>query len=477
MKTVNIVYCCAMVLALAGCGGAKMAESTPGADPRAAVSEATELYQQAEQTQADLLSFEEYSRGSENLEKARKGLSGDYERQYILEKATLAKTHLQLALDQAWARKSNAERLLEVRRAALGAGLRNSPALVAALAKVDDDLRNETDDFARALAPRDFSEFQKKYFSLEVKAVQFRELDDVSQAIRKADNDDADKLAPNSLRTAMLDLNEAENLIAQSPRDPSVHGPSVDKAIASSVLLTDVMAVILNARGTPENIALKIVYQNRELEKLSTNVGNLEQNLKATTSSLSQTEGTLKKQQEAMEKQQEVLEATKSNLMETETALVMQNEQLEKTSTQVRFQKAMDEAVRQFSEDEASVYQQGSKLIFRLKQINFASGNATIPEASKPLLVKINSIIKSVGAELVAVEGHTDSVGATDLNADLSTRRAISVANYLASLAGGYKIGYIGYGESRPIASNETREGRAINRRVDLVVTAKKSVP
>ncbi|MDH3386268.1 MAG: OmpA family protein [Gammaproteobacteria bacterium] len=477
MKTVNIVYYCAMVLALAGCGGAKMAESTPGADPRAAVSEATELYQQAEQTQADLLSFKEYSRGSENLEKARKGLSGDYERQYILEKATLAKTHLQLALDQAWARKSNAERLLEVRRAALGAGLRNSPALVAALAKVDDDLRNETDDFARALAPRDFSEFQKKYFSLEVKAVQFRELDDVSQAIRKADNDDADKLAPNSLRTAMLDLNEAENLIAQSPRDPSVHGPSVDKAIASSVLLTDVMAVILNARGTPENIALKIVYQNRELEKLSTNVGNLEQNLKATTSSLSQTEGTLKKQQEAMEKQQEVLEATKSNLMETETALVMQNEQLEKTSTQVRFQKAMDEAVRQFSEDEASVYQQGSKLIFRLKQINFASGNATIPEASKPLLVKINSIIKSVGAELVAVEGHTDSVGATDLNADLSTRRAISVANYLASLAGGYKIGYIGYGESRPIASNETREGRAINRRVDLVVTAKKSVP
>ncbi|MDH3449401.1 MAG: OmpA family protein [Gammaproteobacteria bacterium] len=474
MKTVNIAFCCAVALMLVGCAGTKMDDPAPGADPQVAVSEANKLHQQAEQVQADLLSFNEYSRGSENLEKASKGLAGGYEKGYILEKAALAKSSLQLALDQAWARKSNAERLLQARRAALGAGLRNSPALVAALAKVDDDLRDDTNDFARALAPADFSEFQKKYFSLEVKAVQFRELEDVRQAIRKAANDDADELAPESLRTAMLDLNEAENLVAQSPRDPSVHGGSVEKAIASSVLLTDVMAVILNARGTPENIALKIVYQNRELEKLSTNVGNLEQNLKATTSSLSLKESELNEQKEALEKQKQDLEATRSNLMETETALVMQNEQLERTSTQVRFQKAMDEAVRQFSEDEASVYQQGSKLIFRLKRINFASGNATIPESSKPLLVKVNDIIKSVGAELVAVEGHTDSVGATDLNADLSTKRAISVANYLASLAGGYKIGYIGYGESKPIASNETKEGRAINRRVDLVVTAKK---
>ena len=71
-------------------------------------------------------------------------------------------------------------------------------------------------------------------------------------------------------------------------------------------------------------------------------------------------------------------------------------------------------------------------------------------------------------------QGHTDSVGASDLNLKLSTKRAVSVANYLAALGGGYKIGYIGYGESKPIASNETNVGRAINRRVDLVVTAKK---
>jgi outer membrane protein OmpA-like peptidoglycan-associated protein len=220
------------------------------------------------------------------------------------------------------------------------------------------------------------------------------------------------------------------------------------------------MDVILNARGTPEDIALKIVQQNRELAKLSENVGSLEQNLKSTQSSLIQ--------------QNQELESTRSNLQESESALLLQNQELEKSSTQVRFQKAMDQAVQEFPDDEASVYQQGSKLIFRLKRMNFASGSATIPTASKSMLRKVNDIIRFVGAEIVAVQGHTDSVGADELNKNLSTKRAISVADYLASLAGGYKIGYIGYGESKPIASNETKEGRAINRRVDLVVTATK---
>lgn len=90
-------------------------------------------------------------------------------------------------------------------------------------------------------------------------------------------------------------------------------------------------------------------------------------------------------------------------------------------------------------------------------------------------MVKINNIIKSLGAEVVDVQRHTDSMGPDDLNSKLSNERAVSVAQYLVSLKGGYKIRYIGYGEYRPIASNETKEGRAINRQVDLEVTARKT--
>ena len=467
MNRFKLILCYGLALTLLGCASTEKTELVSTDNLKAAVLEVSGLLKEADIVQADLLSYDEYVKGSKYLAKAQRGLSGNYQSDYIQEKAAVGKTQFQQALKNSEARTPNAFRILEARHSALDAGLKDSEDLADALADVDEDLRDETDDFARALEPKEFSEFQKKYFALEIEAVQFRELDAVKQAIQKATSQDAEDLAPKSLRAALLDVSEAENLIAQSPRNPRVHEDNVTWATESSVLLTDVMDVILNAKGTPEDIALRIVQQNRELAKLSENVGSLEQNLKSTQSSLMEKEGVLKQQNQE-------LESTRSNLQESESALLLQNQELEKSSTQVRFQKAMDQAVQEFPDDEAAVYQQGSKLIFRLKKMNFASGSATVPTASKSMLRKVNDIIRFVGAEIVAVEGHTDSVGADELNKNLSTKRAISVADYLASLAGGYKIGYIGYGESRPIASNETKEGRAINRRVDLVVTAKK---
>ena len=474
MNKLNRILCYGLAIVIFGCASTEKPEPASSDDLQAAVNEVAGLRKAADIDQAELLSFKEYSRGINYLQKAQHGLSGNYQAEYIMENAAKGKTQLQQALANTRDRTPNAFRILEARKSALDAGLKDSPELVEALADTDDDLRDETDNFSRLLEPAEFSEFQKKYFSLEVRAVQFRELDAVKEAIQKASANGADVVAPKSLRTALFDVSEAENLIAQSPRDPKVYQVILDLAKESSLFLTDVLDVVLNARGTPEPIAIKIVEQNRKLAALSENVGSLEQNLQTTRSTLSETEGSLKQKEMALKLQDEELKSTRSNLLETESALIMRDQQLEKNSTQIRFQRAMDQAVEEFSDEEASVYQQGSKLIFRLKKINFASGSATIPAASKPLLTKINDIIKLIGAELVRVEGHTDSVGAADLNKSLSTKRAVSVANYLAALAGGYKIGYIGYGESRPISNNETKEGRAINRRVDLVVTARK---
>ena len=142
-------------------------------------------------------------------------------------------------------------------------------------------------------------------------------------------------------------------------------------------------------------------------------------------------------------------------------------------STQVRFQQAMDEARKEIPSDDALVYQQGNELVFRLKRMSFQSGNAVIPETSKLLLAKVAAIIEDLDAEKVIVQGHTDSVGSEKLNQELSTERAKAVAYYLSSFNGGYKIMFTGFGESYPIASNETATGRATNRRVDLVVSVK----
>lgn len=433
-----------IIILVTGCSSLRKAELASD-NPESAVAEVTQIMKAAQQDQIDVLADEQYSKGSSFLADASRGLKQGDLVELIVGNAAIAKAFFQDARKTAEPRKSSATRILRARNSALKAGVRKSNPLIVSLKEIDDDLKSETKQFSRTLSPEVFSELQKKYLALETKAVQFTELDAAKQAINQAIQDNADDLAPESLRNAQLDYKTAMNIIVQSPRSPDVYRESVDGALASATHLRDVMNVILGAKGTPENIAVQIVKQKRALGELTTS-------LKTTKQSLQEKEGKLK---------------------QTEGILRTQEEQLARASTQVRFQKAMDEARKVLSQDDALVYQQGNKLVFRLKRINFKSGTAVIPEASKQLIVQADSIIKKLDAEKVVVEGHTDSVGSAEVNKKLSNHRAAAVANYLFSLKGGYKITYAGYGEKYPIVSNETAEGRATNRRVDLVVSVK----
>ena len=420
-----------LVIALAGCSSLRQAQLAAGDDPAKAIAEVTQIRDAAQQDQIDVLAYEEYTKGTVYLKDAERGLQQSAKPESVLEDAAIAKALFEDARTAAKPRQVSAKRILSARQSALSAGVRQSGDLTQRLLEIDDDLRSETKNFSRALSPEDFSDFQKQYLALEVKAVQFSQLEGVKQAIAQAKEQNAKKLAPQTLQTALLDYETAMNMIDQSPRSPALYNKSVDTALASATLLRDVMDVILGAKGTPENIALQIVEQKRALGQVR--------------ESLQVKEGVLKQQEQA----------------------------LARASTQVRFQQAMDEARREISEDDALVYQQGNQLVFRLKRMNFPTGKAEIPETSKLLLSKVAAIIKKLDAETVTVQGHTDSVGSEATNQKLSKERAKAVASYLASFKGGYTIQYIGYGEAYPIASNETAAGRAVNRRVDLVVSVK----
>jgi len=436
-----------------GCSNARKAELTHGNDAAKAVVEVTQIMQAGLKDQIDVLADSQFEDGSEYLKEAREDLEKGEPNEDILNNAAIAKAYFQDAVKTAEPRKPMAKRILDARNAALQAGLRNSPQLVKELVKVDDDLKDETKQFSKALSPEDFSQFQKAYLALEIKAVQFRELNSAKVAIEKATDNEAEDLAPKNLHTASVDYEDAENTIAQSPRSPEIYKQSVQTALESAMMLQDVMDVIMGAEGTPENIAEQIVKQKRALGELTSNVGRLTANLQST---------------------QQILQAKEGALKKTEGVLKTQQEQLARASTQVRFQQAMDEARQMLPQSDALVYQQGNTLVFRLKRVNFKSGTAIIPDSSTPLLSKVDSIIRKLDAEKVIVQGHTDSVGAAAVNLKLSKERAIAVANYLSSLGGGYPLEHEGYGETNPIASNETAAGRATNRRVDLVVSVKK---
>jgi OOP family OmpA-OmpF porin len=114
----------------------------------------------------------------------------------------------------------------------------------------------------------------------------------------------------------------------------------------------------------------------------------------------------------------------------------------------------------------------GSKLI-SLEGTNFDFNKATLTATGT---AKLDEAVKVLGENptvKVSVEGHTDSVGSDKYNQGLSERRAKAVVAYLVSKGvDGARLSPVGYGESKPAATNDTAEGRATNRRVDLMVSA-----
>ena len=102
----------------------------------------------------------------------------------------------------------------------------------------------------------------------------------------------------------------------------------------------------------------------------------------------------------------------------------------------------------------------------------FASGKSQLLPIAQQKLDQVARALQAQGYKKIVVEGHTDSRGARDMNMALSLRRAEAVRSYLVSRGmDASKIGAVGLGPDRPIADNKSAEGRANNRRVELVVT------
>jgi outer membrane protein OmpA-like peptidoglycan-associated protein len=134
-------------------------------------------------------------------------------------------------------------------------------------------------------------------------------------------------------------------------------------------------------------------------------------------------------------------------------------------------QQATAAAQAQLQQAQAEVEQ--VKQMVASKQINpitFATGSANLQPASNETLDKVADIAKKYPNLKLRVEGHTDSTGTPEGNQSLSQRRADSVRNYLTDKGvPADQISSVGFGETRPVASNSTADGRMQNRRVEFI--------
>ena len=163
----------------------------------------------------------------------------------------------------------------------------------------------------------------------------------------------------------------------------------------------------------------------------------------------------------------------------TATALAQstsKEEELQRKETELQKKEAdldrqrreLDDARKQLRLEETA-----QSVTIRLEgDVLFDTGKAQLRSEAQSALEKVAVVLAQFPGARVEVAGHTDSKGGPAMNLDLSEKRAVAVSEFLKKRAelAGINFRTRGFGETKPIASNDTDEGRQQNRRVEIVV-------
>jgi chemotaxis protein MotB len=167
------------------------------------------------------------------------------------------------------------------------------------------------------------------------------------------------------------------------------------------------------------------------------------------------------------------LEDQKKQIVQVETA---------KEETSKTYSAMIEKMKSEIAEGQVTITElQGKLTVNMVDAILFDSGKADIKPEGRQVLQKVAEVISEVEDKAVLVEGHTDNVKiggalarAFPSNWELSAARAINVARYLQRLGVDPNLlSAAAYGEYRPVSENETPEGRAKNRRIEIVLVPK----
>jgi outer membrane protein OmpA-like peptidoglycan-associated protein len=174
-----------------------------------------------------------------------------------------------------------------------------------------------------------------------------------------------------------------------------------------------------------------------------------------------------KKLAEELERQKMTAEELERQKKTVEEALIKEKE------LQAQRAKKLQSIQTVLTPKEGKVLIDGNNVIVRIYGLTFASGKSAIEPKFFILLSKVKTIIEAYEGCSLVVQGHTDDVGNEKNNKKLSKDRAESVKQYFVanSTITEEKIMSVGFGSDRPVAKNSTKAGRALNRRIDVVIT------
>lgn len=456
----RVVLVAALSLGMAACAHkVKPVEMDKSANPSAEIEVQGRELQEARNHHVDVLAPSEYKDAEDHWEKAKTALNKDKDNEKILEQVGYSKAYLAEANTVAARSQPILNDIMIAREGAMKA--RANELYKKEFKNVDDDFKDIAKDLDKdkdAPSAKKVEKVQQAYFDLQTRGMQRDRLGGVYSALENAEKRRAKHYAPETYEQTKIKLQTAEKMIENNRSEPSAADQAVNEARLQAEKLNFVVDHVKENGGKDaEKLALTLWAEEQEGRNLQSRLTD-EQRAKAGLSS-------------QLNDTRSQLNATRSGLTAAQQRAMAAERENKGLESQVDMQRKIDEVRTRFSADEADVYQQGQNVVLRLKKVQFPTNKAELPSAANPTIDKVKEVIADLGANKIIVEGHTDSIGTEDVNKKLSEARAETVKQALAKDVNGSTIESVGYGDTHPLTTNKTKEGRAQNRRVDIIIT------
>lgn len=313
---------------------------------------------------------------------------------------------------------------------------------------------------------------EEAYRAAELSAIENNYLSGARRLIEEAEDQRVDRYAPKTLARAKRLLAEAETRLRTDRYDtdlPRSLAREANYEAQHAMYLADRIRAVSDRELTQEDLLLEAEQPFARIAGQLDIVAELDSGFDGPTSTILESIGTLQADRETLLQRNERIAFLEDEVASMEARLGDESEQ---RRLQEQIQQRFEQLATVFTRNEAQVLRRGDEVIVRMG-LNFDSGSAVIKPEYFTLLRKIQTAIDLFPDSEVEVQGHTDSFGADETNLRLSEQRAGAVRQYLMANMddlGATSISPVGYGETVPLANNETPEGRTRNRRIDLLI-------
>ncbi len=429
---------------------------------------------QLRQKNYDLLSPENFNKAEEEFQKARKDFDQGKDIRGIREKLEKASRYLKVVNEVGKQGEILFKDVLQAREDALVAQAPEfAPALFEEAEKQFLDASGRLEDGDLNAARNRTLKVEEAYRQAELKAIKESIIGNVRDLLNKAEEQDVKDYAPITLNLAKTLYDEVLVILNSNRYAKSNARETASEAAYQAKHAMYLASVIKKLEKDDKNWEKLMRDFEQRLDNISTELG-FKGNY---ADGFSETEKDIILAIQTLKEENKTLKEDLTQLRDQNDKMEQKIQQYENTVvTELQRKKEREEKLQKiekmFTRDEAQVLLSGTQMIIRLYGLTFGVGSAVITPDQFMLLTKVMRALREFPNKKYLIAGHTDSQGNDAYNLNLSENRAAAVRAYLEANMNlpPEQFESIGYGESKPIASNDTSEGRRLNRRIDIII-------